>query len=112
MFCNILLFTLYLSPVLGFVPSIHEPNYIEFIARLRNARKARNFTQAQLAEKIGELQSHVAKVETCERRLDIIEAAKWCIALGITLNEVLPNSLKAALDNREPLSQPEEDGNG
>jgi transcriptional regulator with XRE-family HTH domain len=80
------------------VPSIHEPAYIELITRLRYARKAKNLTQAQLAEKLRELQSYVAKVETCERRLDVIEAAKWCIALGITLNEVIPAELKSAFE--------------
>ncbi len=94
------------------MPSIHEPAYIEFITRLRNARKVQNLTQAQLAEKLGALQSYVAKVETCERRLDIIEAAEWCIALGITLNETIPNSLKAALDPASHYHDETKDDNG
>lgn len=93
------------------MPSIHEPAYIEFIARLRNARKVKNLTQAQLAEKLGERQSYIAKVETCERRLDVIEASEWCIALGITLSDVIPVSLKAGLE-REPLSHRKKDDNG
>jgi transcriptional regulator with XRE-family HTH domain len=77
---------------------------MEFITRLRNERKARNLTQAQLAEKLGQLQSYVAKVETCERRLDVIEAAEWCIALDVTFQDVMPSSMRASLE-RAPLSK-------
>ena len=81
------------------MPSIHEPIYIEFITRLRNARKSIGVTQAKLAERLGELQSYVAKVETCERRIDIIESARWCIALDIALEDILPRDLRTALKN-------------
>ncbi len=93
------------------MPSVHEPEYIEFITRLRNRRKAQNLTQTQLAERLGELQSYVAKVETSERRLDVIEAAKWCIALGITFKDVVPRSLQAALENASHY-QKNQDDNG
>lgn len=95
----------------NFVPSVHEPEYIEFITRLRNERKAQNLTQVQLAERLGELQSYVAKVETSERRLDVIEAAEWCIALGITFKDVMPHSLQAALENASHY-QKNQDDNG
>jgi transcriptional regulator with XRE-family HTH domain len=81
------------------MPTIHAPHYIEFVTRLRNARKAKKITQERLAELLQKPQSYVSKVETCERRLDVIEAAEWCIVLGITLGDVLPNDLKAAWDS-------------
>lgn len=37
-------------------------------------------TQADLAERLDKPQSFVAKVETQERRLDVIEFAKWMVA--------------------------------
>jgi transcriptional regulator with XRE-family HTH domain len=83
-------------PLRELMPTIHAPQYIEFVTRLRNVRKAKRITQSELAELLHKPQSYVSKVETCERRLDVIEAAEWCIVLGITLGEVLPNDLKSA----------------
>jgi transcriptional regulator with XRE-family HTH domain len=77
--------------------SAHDPHYIEFVARLRNARKARNLSQKELGELLNKPQSFVSKVETCERRLDVIEAAEWCVALGVRLEDTLPPPLKKAL---------------
>jgi transcriptional regulator with XRE-family HTH domain len=96
------------------MPTIHAPHYIEFVTRLRNARRAKKITQEELAELLHKPQSYVSKVETCERRIDVIEAAEWCIVLGITLGDVLPNALKTAWDIEsqnlvEPRSR--EDGN-
>ncbi|MGC8400774.1 helix-turn-helix domain-containing protein [Enterobacter mori] len=53
--------------------SANNPIYIEFIARLRACRRAKNLTQADLAEILNRPQSYVSKVETCERRIDVIE---------------------------------------
>ena len=69
---------------------------MELVARLRRARKAKGVTQAELGALLNKPQSFVSKIETCERRLDLIEAAEWCIALEITLEKVLPPELAAA----------------
>ena len=74
----------------------NNPHYIEFIARLRTARKSKNYTQADLAELLNKPQSYVAKVETCERRIDAVESARWCHVLGISLEDMLPRELKAS----------------
>lgn len=79
------------------MPTIHSPEYIEFIARLRNARKEQRVTQAQLASHLSKPQSFVSKVETCERRLDVLETLEWCAALGIALIDVLPSRLHSML---------------
>ena len=73
--------------------AVNDPVYIEFVARLRTARKARGYTQGELAAVLRKPQSYVSKVETSERRIDVIEAARWCIALGVTLDNVLPANL-------------------
>ncbi len=75
--------------------TVYDPAYIEFVARLRAARKATGHTQGALAELLHKPQSFVSKVETCERRIDVIEAARWCVALGVTLADVLPANLTA-----------------
>ena len=77
----------------------HDPQYIELIARLRNARKVKKLSQKELGDLLNKPQSFVSKVETCERRLDMIEATKWCIALGISLEDALPPLLKKALED-------------
>lgn len=72
----------------------NDPMYLEFIARLRTARKAKHLTQADLAVVLNQPQSYVSKVETCERRIDVIEAARWCFALGIKMENALPTQLR------------------
>jgi transcriptional regulator with XRE-family HTH domain len=74
--------------------STHDPLYIEFVARLRAARKDAGYSQSGFGERIGKEQSFVSKVETCERRLDVIEAARWCAALGIPLEGSLPAAIR------------------
>jgi transcriptional regulator with XRE-family HTH domain len=82
----------------------HDPLYIEFIARLRNARKVRNLSQHELGEKLGKAQTFISKVETCERRIDVIEAVRWCAALEISLGDVLPPEISKQLQRgRESL---------
>ncbi|MBV3400364.1 helix-turn-helix domain-containing protein [Prevotella copri] len=50
------------------------------------AQQARNggVTQTQLAELLKVNQAFISKVETCERRLDIIELHHICQVLGIS----------------------------
>jgi transcriptional regulator with XRE-family HTH domain len=70
---------------------VYDPQYVEFIARLRNARKAKGYVQAELAELLNKPQSFVSKIETCERRIDVIEAARWCAVLEVSLQELIPS---------------------
>ena len=92
------------------MPSPHRPHYIELIARLRQARKAKGLTQEELGELLGKPQAFISKVETCERRLDLLEAAEWCLALGIKLDDVLPPGLKGSFapsngDDADPAAE-------
>ena len=75
----------------------NDPRYLEFIARLRQARKDKGITQTQLADLLGKPQPYVSKIETCERRIDLVETAEWCIRLDISINQVLPQRLKRDL---------------
>ena len=77
------------------------PQYIEFVSNLRRARKRSRLSQKALGERLGKPQSYVSKVETGERRLDLIETAEWCLALGISIGEVLPVGLRAILGECE-----------
>ena len=70
--------------------SIHDQRYIEVIALLRNARERAGYTQSEVAKTLGRPQSYVSKVETCERRIDVIELLQLCRIVGVTLAEIIP----------------------
>jgi DNA-binding transcriptional regulator YiaG len=57
-----------------------SPEHVYLCQRLRQVRLDAGLTQADLAERLNKPQSFVAKVETQERRLDLIEFVKWNIA--------------------------------
>lgn len=53
--------------------SIHSPRYAALREALVSARKAAGLTQADVAEALGRPQSFVSKIESGERRLDVVE---------------------------------------
>jgi ribosome-binding protein aMBF1 (putative translation factor) len=73
--------------------STHNPLYIEFVSKLRAARLAKGLNQTELGALLSKPQAFISKVETCERRLDLVEAAEWCRALDVSLYDILPNEL-------------------
>ncbi len=52
---------------------------------LCQVRQEANLTQSALARKLRRPQSYVSKIESGERRLDLIELREICRALGISL---------------------------
>jgi transcriptional regulator with XRE-family HTH domain len=48
---------------------------------LIETRKSKGITQQELATRLDRPQSYIAKVETGERRLDVIEFIEWTIGL-------------------------------
>lgn len=59
------------------MPEIYSEQYQNFLTRLRSARKDSGLTQTQVAENLGKPQSYVAKCESGERRVDIVELAEF-----------------------------------
>jgi transcriptional regulator with XRE-family HTH domain len=59
------------------------------MAVLKKAREAAGLTQAQVAERLQLYASFVSKVESGERRLDVVELAELCEAYNTTLVAVL-----------------------
>ena len=53
--------------------SLRDSQYRRIIDRLRAARIELGLTQAELARRLNRPQSFIAKIERCERRLDVIE---------------------------------------
>jgi transcriptional regulator with XRE-family HTH domain len=65
--------------------SVHTREYAVLLHLLRETRRAAGVTQVELAERIGESQSHLSKLERGEVRLDLIQLRTLCRALGTTL---------------------------
>ena len=69
--------------------TIHDKKYTKFIENLISIRMSQNITQRDLATKLDVSQCYVGRIETCERRLDILETIKWCQALNQTSEEII-----------------------
>jgi transcriptional regulator with XRE-family HTH domain len=65
--------------------SVHTREYGVLLGLLRDTSRTAGVTQVQLAELIGEPQSHLSKMERGEVRLDLIQLRTICHALGTTL---------------------------
>ncbi len=53
--------------------TIYTREYAAVLRLLKKARESAGVTQVQLAERLGQTQSFVSKIERGERRLDIIQ---------------------------------------
>lgn len=73
--------------------TLHDARSQALRDRLRAAREAAGLTQADLAHSLGKPQSYVSKYEIGERRLDVIEYAEICAALGIDSVSLLADVL-------------------
>lgn len=69
--------------------SIHNKAYQQLLSLLRTKRVDRGITQEELASRLGVGQGIVSKIETHERRLDLIELREICLALGISFPEFI-----------------------
>ena len=71
--------------------SIHSQNYRIVIQSLRSLRENKGITQNQLATMLGCNQTVVSKIETFERRIDIIELRTICQKLDISFVDFITN---------------------
>ena len=62
------------------VRSLHTPGHLALMRFLIKIRKGRGMTQAQLAKRLAQPQSYIAKIEIGERRMDVVELAEWSVA--------------------------------
>lgn len=67
--------------------SIHNKEYQHLLKLLRSKRLSNGVTQEELASRLGVGQGIVSKIETHERRLDVIELRDICNAIGISFPE-------------------------
>lgn len=80
--------------------SIYSREYALFLEQLRNAREIKGLTQTQVAERLGQTQSFVSKVERGERRIDIVELRAICSAIGIGFTNFVSH-MERALDSHK-----------
>lgn len=73
--------------------SLRDSRYRRIIDRLREARLAAGLTQADLAKKLKRPQSYIAKIEGCERRLDVLEFLLIARCLGLDTTS-MPNVIE------------------
>ncbi|WP_394866145.1 helix-turn-helix domain-containing protein [Klebsiella pneumoniae] len=69
--------------------SIYSNDYQMVIKALREARIACGITQQEVASAFGRPQSFIAKAESGERRLDVVEFVRLCRLLNIEPASIL-----------------------
>ena len=72
-----------------------------FLALLRDRRESLGIRQADLAERLGQAQATVSRVETGETRLDIIELRHWLKTLNVSFTAFM-KQLDARLNDETP----------
>ena len=61
---------------------MHDERYQRFVAELVEYRKKHGVSQQVLAKRVNLIQSDISKIETLERRIDVLEAILWLQAVG------------------------------
>lgn len=75
--------------------SIHSPEYKAVLDRLVAMRHKAGLTQRDLAAKLGREHSFVWRIESGERRLDVVEFFWVCQALGQDARRVYGELVKS-----------------
>lgn len=78
--------------------TLHTQEQVALAELLRVARQEVGLTQERLAERLRRRQSFVSKIESGERRIDLVELRELCIALGISLRTFI-DRFEASIDH-------------
>ena len=85
-----------LGYIFGFVKkTLNKKEYKILLEQLYRLRLGSGLRQSDLADKLQVPQSFISKIESGERRIDLIELREICIALGSNLNELINEFEKA-----------------
>lgn len=69
--------------------TIASDKYCRLISWLKKSRTDKGLSMRELAIVIGQPHSYIGKIETMERRLDVLEYVRYCEALEISPEEGL-----------------------
>ena len=91
----------------------HTEEYRALVKAMVKLRGECGLSQTDLALRLGRNRSYVAKVEICERRLDVIEFCVWLKTLGcnpadfiqVHLSEI-PSTIPESLPPKRKLQKP------
>lgn len=82
--------------------SLRTPGHLALMQVLTEARKEKRITQQELADRLDRPQSYVAKVETGERRLDVIEFIEWTTAIGVSSAQLVQQIAESVPGKESP----------
>lgn len=69
--------------------SVHSPEH-EYLRQIFVKRRQElGLTQRQLAQRLGVIYSLIGKIETGDRRLDVIEFIEYCQILELNPNDII-----------------------
>ena len=71
------------------IKSISSENYRQLTIWLKKHREAKGFSMRDLASRMDKPHSFVQKIESGERRLDVLEYHSYCKILGVDPHEGL-----------------------
>jgi transcriptional regulator with XRE-family HTH domain len=88
--------------ILGYIfefvkKTLNKKEYKILLEQLYRLRLGSGLRQADLADKLQVPQSFISKIESGERRIDLIELREICIALGSNLKEFINEFEKALI---------------
>lgn len=86
--------------------SIHTDEMTVLRHSLKSQGKAQRLTMRSLAQRIARPHSFVQRVEEGDRRLDLVEYVRYCIALGINPQTGLDLVLKNILTEHPEVIPP------
>ena len=70
--------------------TIYSAEHKHIIEKLRQARFGANLDQAQVADKLGRTQSYISKIESGQRRVDLVQLKEFAKIYKKPINYFLP----------------------
>ena len=78
--------------------TLHSPRHRLISAAIKDARRAKGMTQAELAATLGRHQPFVVAIERNQRRVDLVELIDIAAIVGLDVPVLLRQILKAPRD--------------